>query len=359
MERFRILSASEQVAAHLRSELMSGRWQRFMPGADLLTRELGVGRNTIDAALLQLEKEGMLQNCGAGRRRMVVARENAKRGPLRVKILCYGVRDQTDLVMQELHYRLGAGGHSAEFSGKSLLNLKMDVRRVAAHVERDPADAWVVYGGSREILAWFAENPVPAFAVAGRMRGLPIAGVKPDKIPAQRAAIRRLVELGHSRIVRIVRPERVHPVLGMIEQAFLEELESQGIRTGSYHMAVWQGEAADFRDRLDSLFRLTPPTALFLDEPMLFLAARQHLAGKGLLAPRNVSLICDDPDPYFGIFTPPISHISWKSEDLARQVVRWVNRIACGHHDRRQTFTKATFVEGGMIGPPPASPRRK
>lgn len=359
MARFRILTASEQVAAHLSSEIKAGRWPGCMPGADLLTRELGVGRNTIDAALLHLEKEGMLRNCGAGRRRMVVAHGNAKRGPLRIRILSYGVRDQTDVVMHDLHYRLEAEGHSAEFSSKSMLNLKMDARRVAAHVERDPADAWVVYGGSREILAWFAESPVPTYALVGRMRGLHIAGVKPDKIPAQRAAIRRLVELGHSRIVRIVRPERVRPVLGMIEQAFLDDLESYGIRTGPYNLAVWQGEAADFRDCLDSLFRLTPPTALFLDEPMLFLAARQHLAGKGVLAPRNVSLICDDPDPYFGIFAPSISHISWKPEELARRTVRWVNRIACGHDDRRQTFTKAIFVEGGTIGPAPASQGRK
>jgi DNA-binding LacI/PurR family transcriptional regulator len=326
-----------------------------MPGADVLTRELGVGRNTVDAALIQLEREGMLRNCGAGRRRRVVAREVAGRGSLRVRILSYSVRDQTDVVIQDLHYRLGAGGHAVRFSGKTLQDLKMDARRVAAHVEREPADAWVVYGASKEILAWFAEGPVPAYALVGRMRGVAIAGVKPDKGPAQQVAIRRLVELGHSRIVRIVRPERVQPVLGMIEMAFLEDLESHGIRTGSYNMAVWHGGAADFRGCLDSLFRLTPPTALFLDEPMLFLAARQHLAGKGLLAPQNVSLICDDPDPYFGIFDPPISHIAWKSEDLARQAARWVNRIAGGHDERRQSFVKATFVEGGTIGPAPAA----
>jgi hypothetical protein len=36
-------------------------------------------------------------------------------------------------------------------------------------------------------------------------------------------------------------------------------------------LAVWQGEAADFRDCLDSLFRLTPPTALFLDRKRGFM----------------------------------------------------------------------------------------
>lgn len=36
-----------------------------MPGGDRLARDLGIGRNTIDAALLQLEKEGLLVRLGA------------------------------------------------------------------------------------------------------------------------------------------------------------------------------------------------------------------------------------------------------------------------------------------------------
>lgn len=183
MSRLRILTASEQVADHLRSEIGSGRWSGSMPGADLLSRELGVGRNTVDAALLQLEKEGILRNSGVGRRRVVVADEIVRRGGLRVRILSYSARDQTDSVMRDIQHLLQAGGHSAELSRSSLLDLRMDARRVAAHVERHPADAWVVYGGSREILAWFAGSGFPAYALFGRMRGLPIAGVKPDKIP--------------------------------------------------------------------------------------------------------------------------------------------------------------------------------
>ena len=36
---------------------------------------------------------------------------------------------------------------------------------------------------------------------------------------------------------------------------------------------------------------------------------------------------------------------------VVRRVVRWVNNVARGKNDRRQTLTKAEFVEGGAIGP--------
>ena len=51
MSQLRILTASEQVAQHLRDELRRGTWTGVMPGEDRLMARLGVGRNTIQAAL--------------------------------------------------------------------------------------------------------------------------------------------------------------------------------------------------------------------------------------------------------------------------------------------------------------------
>ena len=38
---------------------------------------------------------------------------------------------------------------------------------------------------------------------------------------------------------------------------------------------------------------------------------------------------------------------------VARRVKRWVNNVAHGKDDRRQSFTKAEFVDGGTVGPAP------
>jgi hypothetical protein len=73
----------------------------------------------------------------------------------------------------------------------------------------------------------------------------------------------------------------------------------------------------------------------------------------GMDAPRDVSLVCLDPDPAFAWCQPSVAHIHWEPLTLVRRIVRWADNVARGKDDRRQSFTKAEFVEGGTIGPAP------
>ena len=106
-----------------------------------------------------------------------------------------------------------------------------------------------------------------------------------------------------------------------------------------------------FQECLESLFRVTPPTALIIDESPFFLAALQFCARKGLRVPQDVSLICTDDDPHFAWFTPEVAHIRWDRRPVVRRIVRWAANVSRGKTDLRQTLTQAEFVEGGTIGP--------
>ena len=97
----------------------------------------------------------------------------------------------------------------------------------------------------------------------------------------------------------------------------------------------------------------TVELALQLLEAFLFHAAKEHLAQRGILAPRDVSLICVDGDPTFDWCEPSLAHIRWDSRPLVQRIVRWVDNLARGKEDLRQTLTKAVFVDGGMVGPAP------
>ena len=244
-------------------------------------------------------------------------------------------------------------GHSVGFAPRNLLELGMDAKRVARMVKESKADAWVVFAGPREVLEWFSSQPVPSFAMFGRRNSVLIAGAGPDKRPALLVAVRRLVALGHRKIVMLLREEHRIPQPGPFARVFLDELESHGLITGSYNLPDWEDNVAGFRRCLDSLFQSTPPSALILDEAFLFNLAQHHLARRGILAPEHVSLVCSDPDPAFGWAYPSVAHIRWESQQVARRIVRWADNIARGKDDRRQTLTKAEFIEGGTIGPAP------
>lgn len=325
-----------------------------MPGKDRLARELEVSPRTVERALKLLENEKVLEAQGLGKRRRVVAPDaGSEVRPLLVRILAYERSDEDLLHHIHLQGELQRAGHTARFATKSLQDLGMDVKRVAHFVEKTAADAWVVCSGSRPVLEWFAQQPVPAFAFFGSSSGIRIAGMVPRKNPALGEAVQRLTQLGHRRIVMLAHEDRLKPFPARFEQAFLDELAARGIPVGPYNLPLWKDTKEGFHRCLDTLFEHTPPTALIIAEPMLFHAARDHLAQQGRVAPRDVSLICDDPDVTFGWCHPAVSHIAWDHRPLARRVRSWTKNVSSGKSDYKQSFTLAKFVEGGTIGPVP------
>jgi DNA-binding LacI/PurR family transcriptional regulator len=351
MTMLRIKSASQQVADHLREELVRGTWSGSMPGETHLLAHLGVGRDTIKAALSLLEQEGILVSQGPSRRRRIVIPETVGSPVLRVRILLFESDDARNHYLLDIQERLMEAGHVAGFASKSLIELGMDRQRVARFIELNDADVWVICAGSREILTWCAEQPFPVLALAGRLRGIPIAGVGPNKESALRKAVRHLVDLGHRRIVMLAREMRRKPEPGRFEKSFLDELELQGIPIGQYNLPNWEESPDGLSKCLDSLFSHTPPTALIVQEMPMFIAAQQHLAQRGILAPRDVSMICSDPHVAFAWCKPTVAHLRWDSAPWSNRIVRWAHNVGRGKTDLRQSFTKTVFVDGGTIGP--------
>jgi len=346
-------SVAEQVEAHLRSEILRGGLRDEIPGYRLLAERLGVNHKTMRAALSLLEKSEFLVSQGSGRRCKAQLPEQQNPAGFRVTILPFEEDDRSVSYHRDILDQLEINGHAVAFATKTLTDLHFDVNRVKRYVRDHPSDAWVVIAGSRPVLEWFAQGDVPAFALAGRSAGLPLAGATIRKSPAITNAVNRLVDLGHNRMVMLVREDRRKPLPGGQEQAFLDGLEAHGIRTGSYNLPDWEDTIDDFHRCLDSLFGRTPPTALIIDEASLFYAVLQFLAQRGLSAPRNVSLVCMDPNPCFTWSRPGIAHIHWHPRTLVARVVRWVYNVARGKDDRRNTSIKAEFIEGGTIGPAP------
>ena len=323
-----------------------------MPGRNFLATELNVSPKTVEGALAQLENEGFLIGQGPGKKRLVTPQsEKGSTCSMRIAIFDYEAPLQKGDDMTELFHRLENAGHRPFYTSKSLLDLKMNPKRVAREASETSADAWIVCAGSREVLTWFAEQEKPVMALFGRRRGLPIAGVGPDHVSASREAARRLIELGHKRIVLISRKDRRSGGGGGPERAIFDEMSHHGLSVGPYNMPEWEESAEGLQQLLDSLFKITPPTALIIDEAFVYHAVQSHLAQRGILSPAQVSLICCEPDSTFAWCHLSVSFTSWDHRPVIRRVETWARNIAQGKTDRRQTLTKAEFIEGGSIGP--------
>lgn len=355
MSRTPFSSLSEQVAFALRDGIRKGHWKEEMPGRNALAAQLGVNHKTVDAALKWLEKEGLLERQGVGRGRKILRNGEGGGQQLRVMILAYEKCDWRSDYLVEIVHRLQSAGHVARFAPKTMRDLGMKVERITRYVGKVDAEAWIVVAGSREVLDWFAQQSVPTFGLFGRLIHVDLAGTSPLKAPAYRKFVSRLVELGHRRISMLTRADRRRPSPGFLEQHFLDLLGEYGIPTGPYNLPDWDDTPEDFRRCLDSLFGRTPPTALIISEASLLIAAQQHLAIKGILSPRDVSLICGDESSAFDWCHPTIAHIRWDQEPIVRRVVRWTDQVSRGVDKRNKTATKAEFIEGGTVGPAPRS----
>ena len=353
------LTLADQVTEHLRSEILRGRWSSTLPGKHQLAAELGVNNKTVEGALRQLEKTGLLLPQGAGRKRLINLRSCDTSRPLRIALLLneHELDEKTKIVL-EIKHALDAAGHTIITLSKSLATLRFDPKLVAALVRRTEADAWLILAASRGVLEWFAGQPVPAFAVFGNRVGIKIPSVSPNKPPAVAEATRHLIALGHRRIVLLARRAARLPQPSAGVAAYLDTLREHGCQIGEFNLPDWEETNAGFHDCLHSLFRATPPTAMIVDEVTYFVATMQFLLQLGLKVPADVSLICTDDDVALSHCNPTVACMTWDMRPVIHRIVQWAANISRGKTDITQTLTPAEFVPGGTIGPVSNSPSR-
>ena len=354
MTQLRLLSAAEQVAVHLITEIQSGQYNNEMPGAMRLSKTYGVNHKTMESALQLLEKKQILRNNGT-RKCRTIKREKLNESDnkcLRIGILTMEKGDENVNYFIELKNLLEENGHKPFFTEKSLIDLKMDPRKVSNFINKNNSDAWVVGSGSREILKWFHSIEVPTFALFGHYSDIPIAAISPEKSPALTKATRHLIKLGHQRITLLCRKHLRGSNPTPFVSTMLKELENSGIKTSDFNLPEWQEDKKGFNEIMNSLFKITPPTAIIADEAFMYTAVLQYLAEIGLRVPKDVSLICTDNDANFEWCEPSVSHIRWESRPVVRRIVRWANNISLGKKDTRQSVVLSDFVLGGTTGSP-------
>jgi DNA-binding LacI/PurR family transcriptional regulator len=348
----------EQTVLYLIRELQGGRWSHQLPGVDRLARELEISREVVRKAILELEHRNLLVSRGLGRARIYQPRahEETEKRAMRVMILLYERMESdsgnTQKLLLMLRHRLEMSGHHAQFSLKSQRDLGLSLARITRYVESMDVDAWVVMGGSKELLQWFSTYRIPAIAVGGRLKGLPIAGASRNPLTAFRQVFRDLISLGHRRIVILSPSVRRKPTLSLIESSLCEEMEAAGIPFGDYNIPEWSSDPEGLEGMLQKLFLVTPPTAIQISEPNAVITVLAFLARHSLRVPDDVTVIAEIMDNTLSWHRPRIAHYTVDYPFIVRRVDRWVNNVGLGVADLRQAASVASFDRGESVAGP-------
>ena len=161
--------------------------------------------------------------------------------------------------------------------------LRSNSSRIARMLESAKADAWVAYSAPRPVLEWFVSRSLPVMAVGGGFAGLPVASTAALIDDAIRHSVRSLHALGHRRIVAISPDSWRIPLPSQTGRAYLAALEECGHSPTSYHLPAWDQTPEGLEKLLESLFLLTPPTALIFVNPAPYVTG-----GGGRLGPQDL-----------------------------------------------------------------------
>lgn len=355
MEPFRPLSTSEQLAEYLRQRIHNGTMSGAFPGINQLVCSLGVNSVAVTKAVRQLERDGLVVYQGDRKRRRIADDAQSRSTFLKLGVLYYDASNALRHDWLNIKQELLGAGHAVVSAPKTMVEMGMDAERTARMIKPIEVDAWVIYAGSRQILEWFERQEKPVFALHGRHNSVDIASISVKKAQVISSLVDKLVTLGHSRIVMLAREERRKPHLGLLEQVFIDELEANGIPTGAYNIPDWVDSPDGLEKVIHSLFQHTPPTALVVGDSSLLHAVQVHLANRGVLAPKQISLFCNDSEQSFSWTLPQVAHIRWDHRPSVRRILQWANHVTQGKVDRKKSYIKAVSYEGGTLGPAPRS----
>lgn len=360
MAKFRRVSLADQTAGYLRSDIATGVRRYRLPGVRKLSEELHVSPRTLLSALRLLVAEGLISSAGA-RSPYLIHETKARGAPetksLRVALLIRGAPESHDkgiqAVLLRIIARLRLDGHDAFIVSTPSDKDPHKIGYLRKLVGDAKADAWLVHHAPFETVRWFSTQKTPFLVLGGRTSDFDVASASFPVEPALRALVRRLLRLGHRRIVLIATDLSRRPDFSPLLCAYREELAAQGVTPGEYNHPDWVETPGGLRKLLDSLFALTPPTAILAWHPGVVTGALAFFAARGLSIPGDVSFFgfSDDPNNVWQMPGMRLAHFDFDEDSRLRHVRDWVEGVATGKPSSKSYTTPTGLIEGNTLGP--------
>lgn len=360
MTKFHRTSLVDQTAEFLRDGIRTGRWKARLPGVRKLAEELDVSRRTLLAATKLLRDEGWLDAKSTGVAHTIVERSGtapAAHRSLRVAMLIPGALERHNSHIREMLLRIitqaRIDGHDAFIVATPVGKDQHKTGYLEKLVKEAKADAWLVHHASLETLRWFMEKQIPVLAMGGRSNDLPIASASFPVAGPMRELVRRLTGLGHRRIVLIVSDLTRRPTFSPMLTAYREELEACGITPGEYNSPDWEETPEGLEALMQSLFAVTPPTAIICWHLNVTVGVLSFFARKGLRTPEDASLFFCGDDPSLAWHVPGMQMARFDFDEDARlkHIRRWVEDLSNGRPQTHVYDKPFGIIEGTTIGP--------
>jgi DNA-binding LacI/PurR family transcriptional regulator len=209
---------------------------------------------------------------------------------------------------------------------------------------------------NRAMITSIAAEKFPSIVIAERFEEPEVNFLRADSYPSSRRAVEHLIALGHHRIGLAM-----HNVADSDHadrrRGYADALASAGLTLDpSLVMELPSGFSAG-EQVLDAMLGLPDPvTAIFATNPMTTLGIMRRAQERGILVPRDLSLVgVDDSDVRLHVW-PRLTAVTQDASALGLEAAHWLTTvIARGDRETvcRRTIA-TTFEVNGTTAPPAA-----
>lgn len=348
------LSLVVQTVQSLREGIRAGHWRTHLPSERALCAHLQVGRNTLRAALHELERGGWLDVAQRQRRRIkpkrVVYGASAQKRVIAVLSprSFLALPPAMALMMDILRNSLTKADCSVEFHVNSACFSQKPARALEKLVHQHPAIAWLVFTSKEPMQRWFIRRQLPCLIVGSCAPDIALSSMDADHRAACRHAGGVLLRKGHRRIA-LVLPQGAQGGDLDSAQGLREALE--GKPDVRLHVLSHDGTAAHLCAQLDATMRSpNPPTAYVVARAIHVLTVMMHLMRCGKHIPQDVAVISRDDDPSLLSTSPAVARYAVNQSQFARRVsMAALQLVGTGMLEPRAIRLMPKFLPGETV----------
>lgn len=351
-------SLVSQVVKVLKRDLphfIHGKW---LPGERELSHKYYVSRNTIRAALVQMQRQGLIRvHPKRGYRILASLREHNEK---KSRLICYLAENahyESVSTIQEIRHGIERGLTAVGYELKCFLGFPAQDRNRRQKLEHlikiNDAACWLLRAASFETQRWFMKRGIPVLVLGSCYDGINLPNLDFDYRAIGRHAAAMLWRLGHRRLCILTSQYRFGGDI-LCEQGFKEICLRLSNNTVLPMVRRHNESVGGICRALDICFSKPPlPTALMVAQSWHVLTVISYLMHKGFHIPKQVSLVCRDDDQYLDFVVPAITRYAIDRNIHAKRCVRAVIQLVTGGHLHPDTrLVYARFIRGGTVAAP-------
>jgi len=348
-----------QTAAFLHLKIENGEWSEWLPSERALCELLQVSRNTLRAALAQLQKEGRVQSRHGSGNQIIGAfptypRASSSDVALLTPEPLERLRPMQTLWIDEMRALLSERGMRLRvFHGSHYYAVKPGAA-LERLVTRNPHGCWVLMLATEPLQRWFSRSKIPCIVAGSTYAGLDLPFRDLDHRATCRHAAGVLLALGHRRLVMVMAKTRRAGDLES-EAGFLEGVRQSHHDNADATVIFHEESVAGVAQATRRILKLNPaPTALLVVHPYHFLGFASRLAREGVRVPDDMSIVTRDDDPFLKYIVPVPARYVVNPHLMAKSLLRPVLELLEGNAATPPVSKlMPEFLKGESIAPPP------